>query len=253
VRGRGLSVIDIRCGDCLTILPSIPDASVDAVITDPPYSSGGAFRGDRLMDNNSSAKYVKNKTKAVRRSFQGDTRDQRGYLAWLGVWLSMSLRATKPAGLVCVFTDWRQIATTIDAVQVGGWVYRGIVAWDKTQASLPLSGRFRAQCEYIVWGTKGPRPANKDLGCHPGLFKFRGVIDKQHIAEKPVELMEGLIKNTPEGGTILDPFAGRGSTGVACVRMDRDFIGIEIDPFYCDLSWKCIAAEQAKTALFTTG
>jgi site-specific DNA-methyltransferase (adenine-specific) len=242
-------VIDLRLGDCLSILPTLLDGSIDAVVADPPYSSGGAFRGDRLMDPNSSAKYVKNKTKAVRRSFSGDTRDQRGYLAWLGVWLSMCLRSTKTGGLVCVFTDWRQIATTIDAIQVGGWVYRGIVAWDKTEAALPLSGRFRAQCEYIIWGSKGPRPANSELGCHPGVFRSRGVINKKHIAEKPVELMEALIRNTPEGGIILDPFMGSGTTGVACVRLGRSFVGAEINPLDFAVAQDRISAESIRYPL----
>ncbi len=71
-----------------------------------------------------------------------------------------------------------------------------------------------------------------------------------HPAAKPPELIAGLIEQmTDPGDTILDPFMGSGSTGVACVRTGRNFIGMEIDPAYYATAQRRIADEQAKTSL----
>jgi len=141
-------------GDCLDVLRSMPDASVDAVVTDPPYSSGGMVRGDRM--GTTRDKYQSSDVQTEFESFTGDNRDQRGFAYWCVLWLSECRRVTKPGGMICVFTDWRQLPTTTDAVQGGGWVWRGIVPWDKVQAR-PMPNRFRAQAEYMVWATNGPR------------------------------------------------------------------------------------------------
>ena len=108
-------------GDSLSVLATLPAASVDAVITDPPYSSGGTFRSDRAADP--TQKYVP--TKEVinfHPGFSGDNRDQRSFSYWSALWLSECLRVAKPGAPICLFTDWRQLPTTTDALQAGGWV-----------------------------------------------------------------------------------------------------------------------------------
>ncbi len=114
-------------GDALAVLRSMPDASVDAVITDPPYSSGGFTRGDRSLPP--AMKYTMNGTKIERPTFAGDNRDQRSFGYWCALWLGECLRVAKPGAPLCVFTDWRQLPTMTDAIQAGGWVWRGIVDW----------------------------------------------------------------------------------------------------------------------------
>ena len=91
-------------GDALAVLAAMPAASVDAVITDPPYSSGGAFRADRAQAT--GKKYVQ--TNAIRQGvdFHGDNRDQRAYGYWCALWMAEALRVTRPGGVFCTFTDW---------------------------------------------------------------------------------------------------------------------------------------------------
>ena len=93
--------------------------SFDALITDPPYSSGGMFRGDR--QGSTLAKYTgSHGHQPDLPQFTGDTRDQRGFLAWCGLWLgSARMKANQYANCL-VFTDWRQLPTLSDAFQVGG-------------------------------------------------------------------------------------------------------------------------------------
>lgn len=247
-------------GDCLDVLRSIPDGCVDAVITDPPYSSGGAFRGDRVQGT--ITKYVRGNTGVsdTYQSFSGDSRDQRAYGYWCALWLSECLRMTRVGGVCCLFTDWRQIATTIDAIQSGGWVYRGIVPWNKTEAARPAKGRFRNQCEYVVWGSNGAMgsevAAENNRQCFPGFFTQSVVaMTKQHIAEKPVSVLRELARICPPGGLVLDPFAGSGTTGVASIAEGRRAILIEKDPGHVETTKRRVAEAMGvgRGSLLATG
>lgn len=234
-------------GESLDVLRGLPTESVDAVITDPPYSSGGAFRSDRTADPRQ--KYVVDGQQTVRMGFSGDNRDQRSYDYWCALWMSQCLRITRTGGVLCVFTDWRQLPTTTDALQAGGWVWRGIVVWDKTEAARPDKGRFRNQCEYVVWGLKGVAPEREYAPCLPGVFRiYNQSDDKIHIAGKPVGLMRQLLKIVPPGGTVLDPFMGAGSTGMACAEEGYDFIGIEQEDHWYNLARERV--EKARCSLF---
>lgn len=110
-------------GESLGVMQRLPDACAAAVITDPPYSSGGFTRGDRMASTTN--KYVLTGTQVERPDFAGDNRDQRCYLKWCVAWLDECLRITRPGGSLLMFTDWRQLPTTTDAVQSGGWVCNG--------------------------------------------------------------------------------------------------------------------------------
>ncbi len=200
-------------GDALSIMRELPDGLFDAVITDPPYSSGGLFRGDR--NQKTSDKYVMTGTEKKSPEFFGDTRDQRSFLVWAELWLREAWRITKPSGFVMTFTDWRQLPTLSDAIQAAGWIWRGIVVWDKTEGVRPQRGFFRAQCEYILTGSKGGIGKEQDREvekCAAGLFRVSTrASEKMHITGKPVQLMANLLQILPAGAFILDPFAGSGS------------------------------------------
>lgn len=239
---------EIIHGDCLDVLRGMADASVDAVITDPPYSSGGAFRGDRLAPP--TVKYINaDSDNQSLTNFAGDTRDGFGFWYWSALWLSQCLRIVKPGGVAAVFTDWRQIGLTIGALQAGGFVYRGIAVWHKTSAR-PVKGRYCNACEYIVWGTNGPRSLDA-LGpkALAGLWSDNPPSNREHVTQKPTKVMRGLVEIVPEGGLVLDPFAGSGSTGVACVQAGRSFIGIERSEHYAEIARKRIAGTQTQTSL----
>jgi site-specific DNA-methyltransferase (adenine-specific) len=237
-------------GDCLEVLKSMPDGCVDAVVTDPPYSSGGMVRGDRMTKT--SNKYrgwsqnedgSSKEPEAEYPEFTGDNRDQRSFLYWCALWWGECRRILKPGGLFLVATDWRQLPTTTDAVQAGGLVWRGIVVWDKG-IGRPMMGRFRNHVEYWCWGSNGPMNEPKDHAVYPSsVFRVTppGSDDREHMTEKPVELLTGLMEIVPPGMTILDPFCGSGTTGVACVQTGRRFIGIEIEPKYVAIARRRIA------------
>jgi len=227
----------------MDVLPKL--GKVDAVITDPPYSSGGMMRGDRI--GATSSKYQSTEHRGLYPEFGGDTRDQRAYMVWCTLWLGLALSKVTAGGILACFTDWRQLPTTTDAIQCGGWVWRGIGVWDKTEAARPQKGRFRNQSEYFVWGSSGPMI---DEGpCLPGVFRYSAQSEeKHHITGKPVSLMSDMLGIC--GGIVLDPFMGSGSTGLAAIKTGRKFIGIERDPAYFEITVARIRAAVGQGQLF---
>lgn len=224
----------VHTGDALTLLHTLPTGSADAVITDPPYNSGGMTPAQRTSDT-ARGKYVSGNAQHRLPDFDGDSRDQRGYLAWMTLVLGQCLRISRHASPLLVFTDWRQLPVTSDALQAAGWTWRGIVPWNKP-ISRPCKGGFRRNCEYVLWATNGPVDAARNPVYLPGLFTAsqpRGKA-RHHITQKPDELMTELVKVCVPAGTVLDPFAGSGSTGVAALASGRDFVGLELSHAYAD-------------------
>lgn len=244
----------IHRGDMLRWLLDAPAESVDALITDPPYSSGGQFRGDRMGSTDKKYTQTTAATVGTRPDFDGDNRDQRSFLAWMSVWLWEAKRVLVPGAPVVLFTDWRQLPTVTDALQAGGMVWRGIAVWDKTEAARPQMDGFKAQAEYMVWGSNGPMPRDGRTGCLPGVFQARvDQRDKHHQTGKPTALMREVVKICPPGGLILDPFAGSGTTGVAALFEGRRFVGCETVPEVADIAERRLAdAASAADGTFET-
>ncbi|MDY3558113.1 DNA methyltransferase [Gemmata sp. JC673] len=224
-------------GESLGALLELPDGVFDLILNDPPYSSGGFTRADRQGDV--SAKYQQGGTKRKYPTFKGDSRDQRAYRYWSALWLIQCLRVSKPGAICGVFTDWRQLPVTVDALQAGGWVYRGIVVWHKPGAR-PAQGRFANACEFLVWGTNGGRA----LAGSPFPGHFSHAVkqpDKHHLTGKPTALMQDLVRVVPPGGLVLDCFAGSGTTGVAAALEGRRAVLIEESAEYAAIARQRVA------------
>ncbi|MCX4827172.1 DNA methyltransferase [Streptomyces sp. NBC_01016] len=240
----------LHTGDALTLLPAL-DTPVDAVICDPPYNSGGRTMTERTA-RTARAKYL---TEAGRNhghdlgDFTGENRDQRSYLAWLSLILAECHRLTRPGGAALVFTDWRQLPVTTDALQAAGYTWRGIAVWHKPTAR-PQPGRLRQECEFIVWGSNGPVFTGDEPVYLPGHFtgsQPRGA-RRRHITQKPVDVMRELVRIVPRGGTVLDPFTGAGTTGVAALEEGRSFVGIEHSAAYSAVTRERLASVQVSLA-----
>lgn len=228
-------------GDALRVLRALPDCSVDAVLTDPPYSSGGVHLSAKLADP--GAKYQRSDTVKSYPALLGDHKDQRSHAYWSTLWLAECWRVTKDGGAILLFSDWRMLPTMSDALQSGGWSWRGVVPWHKP-SSRPNRGRFRQSCEFVLFGSRGAFAAASDE-CLPGLYTHSIVHqDKVHLTGKPVALIADLLAVTPQGATVLDPFMGGGTTALAAIKTGRKSIGIELSAEYA-----AIASGRVREAL----
>lgn len=203
-------------GDCLEILPTIH--SVDAMITDPPYgislnSSWGGLHG--------ACEIVSDESLSVRDAALQAIVYERALIFG-------SPKKEKPANT------------------------RQTLIWDKGghcgmgDLSIPWKPNYE-EIYVLGSGFEGRRTSGvisiiADRECNGKVRK------RDHPTEKPVRLMDELVKKTP--GVILDPFMGSGTTGVACANLGREFIGIEIEPKYFDIACERIEAAYAQGRLF---
>ncbi|WP_233703097.1 DNA-methyltransferase [Helicobacter felis] len=178
-------------------------------------------------------KYVNDNSKYY--EFVGDGKDQRIWISWIGFIFAQIERVLKSSGYFFSFIDWRMSPALSDAVQLVDLAWRGVMVWDKGRSARPFKGRFKQQCEFIVWGTKGVLEPQefygygyKEAKIHPNT--------KQHATQKPLEILTHCSEIVPKGAVVLDCFAGGGSTGVACAQMGLDFIGVEKSADYARIA-----------------
>ena len=228
--------ITIYHGDALDVLPAL--SGIAGIVTDPPYSSGGQFRGDRM--GNTLSKYVNNDSGLQDRlnDFSGDNRDQRSFFAWATLWMNAARYASIPGAAFVSFIDWRQLPTLTDAVQAGGWVWRGLATWHKPGIRMQR-GMFSGSAEYCVFATNGPKLDHD--GAPQNVYACQPEGDKEHIAQKPLPVMQWVMGVVPPGGVIVDPFMGSGTTLRAAKNLGRDVIGIEVNEAYCEIAAKRMA------------
>lgn len=211
--------------DALDALKTLETGSIDAMITDPPYCSGGSSEAERVAA----------KSQGVRSStewFVGDSMTTAG-LVWLLRNVAIeAARLLKPDGNLLVFTDWRMVPMLAPALETSGLRWRNQVVWDKGHAGL---GRgFRPRHEMVLHYTKGATPAfdTKATNLIPASRVSSG--RRVHPTEKPIELLQQLIgATTPGDGIVCDPFAGSGSLAAAAHSLGRRAVLAERDPAFC--------------------
>jgi site-specific DNA-methyltransferase (adenine-specific) len=214
--------IDLRLGDCLEILKTLPDGSVDAVVTDPPYG----INWTRGSWDDDADRYPDLMRMIVR---------ECNRLVVDGFVFVFQAMPNAPLFHEWFGDKWRIFAACKNFAQIrptGVWhSWDPVVFWHNGPNSKPNS-----------------KHVNRDYHVGNVVGNMRQRIG--HPCPRPLDTMEYICSiAAPDGGIILDPFMGSGTTGVACVRTGRNFIGIEIDPAYFEIAKRRIADEQAKTAL----
>jgi DNA modification methylase len=223
-------------GDCLDILPTIGD--IEALVTDPPYSSGGYQESGKAkgsIGSDATAKWG-----GERPVIAADNLSTRGYLRLIrGV-----CRATK-AREIYVFCDWRMWTYTCDAIEDGFFRPRSMIVWNKGTPGMGVG--WRGQHELVCYGLRGS--AKTGTAGKGNVISIRRSNNPDHPTQKPVTLIEELLKGT-DATVIADPFMGSGTTGVACATLGRKFVGIEIERKYFDIACERIAAAYSQGRLF---
>lgn len=231
-RSAGVSY-DLRLGDCVDLLADIEAGTVDAILTDPPYCSGATTEAGKQAAPGQGLRSEKLRRKGT--WFVGDNMTTAGLLWLMRAVAVESLRILKPSGSFLFCCDWRQSVNLVPAVESVGFRYQNLIVWNK--GSMGLGTGFRAQHELILHFTAG-RPEYHDRSSGNVLTHRRpSAKGRRHPTEKPVELFAELARVTsPEGGLVVDPFMGSGSTGAAVLPLGRSFIGIERLPEYFEIA-----------------
>jgi len=215
--------VQIIHGDCLEVLKTLPRGSVDAVVTDPPY--GISYHSGMTGHNGGTA------LPGIVGDADESLRD--AVLEWWG---------NQPA---IVFGSWKRRRP--DGC-------RALLTWEKGNhvgmGDLSMPWKPNTEEIYVLGrGFVGHRGTS--VLRHKAPVSWNSTSHgRSHAHEKPVSLMVELLEKCPPHWTILDPFMGSGTTGVACVQTGRNFIGIEIDAGYCEIARKRIEDAQAKKGLF---
>lgn len=218
-----MNKVDLFHGDCLELMKDIPDGSVDCIITDPPYMS--AMQHNGKMTDFSDCNNLKPFFSALFKEFARILSD-KGTVYWFCDWRSVSFYLPLSAQFIPV---------------------KNLIVWDKISGP----GTFYTfQHEFIIFGTRNSRfcPSKaynviRQPSFTSGAKKTNG--EKVHPTQKPVELIELFLSHaTNVGDTVLDCFMGSGTTGVACVRNNRNFIGMELQEKYFDIAKNRIENEM---------
>lgn len=220
-------MIQIYQGNCRDFLKAYDGPQIDAVITDPPYASGGATLAERSAPT--ANKYTATKKRCPYPDFAGDQLDARSWLHMMADTFESARVHCHDGAVLVSFCDWRQLPLLTDAIQWAGWCWRGTLAWDKI-SSRPQKGRFRQQAEFAVWASNGRLSIDRPVPILPGVFRYTNVqgFERLHQTQKPLALMRDIVKICVPGGRILDPFAGSGSTLAAADSEGYDAIGVEL-------------------------
>ena len=232
--------------DAVEFVRQLPASSIDMLLTDPPYCSGGLHRAARAATT--SKKYLNAASQDLYEDFDFDNMDQRSWLFWCQTWLAGAYRALKSSGMVVCFIDWRQLPALTDVIQAAGFTLRGIAVWDKTTGrARPRRSGFKQQAEFIVWASKGAMPDREVY--LPGVFQCKLDFPKRHLTEKPVDLAREVVRLVPEGGTVLDLFAGSATFLVAAKEAGLNWMGCEMNPrIHADASERLAAVPDRLAA-----
>ena len=227
-------------GDCFEYLHKIPDNSVDLILTDPPYniaqySTGNINLPGRSALNNDLAEWDLTPIEP-------------------SLLLPEFKRIIKPDGNIFVFTSYNLIGKWHEAFDSEFDTFQFFV-WHKTNPAPKIfKNGFLNSCEMIacMWNKGHKWNFTKQNEMHnffesPICMRPERLSDPKHPAQKPVKLLEHVIKiASNEKDVILDPFMGVGSTGVAALKNNRKFIGIEIEKTYFEAAAKRIEGEENK-------
>lgn len=210
-----MSEVKLHLGDCLEFMKSMPDKSVDCVLTDPPY--GINYNPTSGGDNS-----------ARRNLFPRIVGDDKGF---------------DPTPFLSFNTVVLFGANNYSSMLPNS---RGWVVWDKRRET---KSNDMSDCE-LIWTNKD-KPARMFWHRWMGMIRDSEMGEPRvHPSQKPVALMAWLIEMlTNPNDTIFDPFMGSGTTGVACMQTGRNFIGCEIDPTYFAIAEKRIAEAQLQVRM----
>ena len=231
-------------GDCMDLLPQIPDNSINTIFADPPYflSNGGISCQNGQVVCVDKGDWDKGGTPEYIREFNMQ-------------WLSLCRSKLKDNGTIWISGTYHNIFSVANCLTVLGYKILNVITWQKSDPPPNLSCRyFNFSTEYIIWARKHTKKPHKfnyetmkrlngdkqmtDVWRIPAVGKWEKTSGK-HPTQKPLRLLYRIIlASTDEGDLVLDPFTGSSTTGIAANLIGRKFIGIDQEKGFLELSKK---------------
>lgn len=225
-------------GDCLKLLERIPCGSVDLVLTDPPYVIETKGAG---LYKQADKQYIQ-ELNGIKDGFSECVLDE----------LCRVMRQIN----IYLFCSQKQIIPLLDYFVKKRKCNYNLLTWHKTNPVPACGNKYLTDTEFILFfREKGVRIEGEFKTKFTYYITPLNQRDKKlykHPTPKPVPILENLVKNScPQCGSVLDPFMGSGSTGVACVNTGRRFIGMELDKQYFDIAVQRIEEARQQKGIET--
>lgn len=209
--------------NCLNILRDLSDKSIDLVTTDPPYKliQGGCTNHAVTLKGSSREDLAKGQV------FQNN-------IIKFSEWIPEIYRVLKEGTHCYIMCNDRNLQEVLNEGARAKFKLLNVLVWGKSKHS--PNRYYLKNCEFIVMFRKGPAKNINEMGTKQ-LLQIPNVENKLHPSEKPVELMSILIRNSSnEGDLVLDPFMGSNPCGEACKKLNRNFIGVELEKQYYNIA-----------------
>lgn len=223
-------------GDFYEEIKKIGDASVDLIITDPPYNIANEREFDLDGRSNRSQNFG-----------EWDKYEHRAFIDNFDVWAHEWARILRSSGSGYVFTSYRYASYLVDALEAAGLVVKEMIDWCKTNPGPQIiHTTFRSSVEHILYFTKGNGEhtfhwqGDEEMQTYflsPICLGRERLVDEKgktlHATQKPLRVIEHLMSiSSNRGDMVFDGFAGTGTAGHAARKLKRKFIGIEKDPVF---------------------
>ena len=224
---------DLWNGNAVELLKTIQSETIDLIVTDPPYKiiTGGDSNG---------------KNSIRPKGILSGNRELMKFIPKFSEWLPECYRVLKNGTHAYFMVNSTNLTEMLVEVEKAGFKIHNILIWKKNNCT--PSQFYMKNCEYIIFCRKGKAKYINNMGGSKTVHDFNNIIgNKVHPTEKPVELMSIYVENSSnENDLVLDPFMGSGSTGIACLKLNRKFIGIEIDTNYFDIAQNRLMETKTK-------
>lgn len=233
-------MIDIKCGDAYELIKEIPDKSIDLIVTDPPYLIENTDGGK----TNALGKSIQNMNNQLQQGEFTESIDEKILEDFVRVLKNIN---------VYIWCNHKQIPMYLDFFVNKHNCKFDIIIWNKTNATPLFNNKYLTDKEYCLY-------FRKNAFCSPQSYEEAKTVyclpinkkDKDnfnHPTIKPLEIINNLVKNSSkENYTVLDPFMGSGTTGVACKQMTRNFIGFELNQEYFRIAEQRIKGYEKATS-----
>ena len=221
-------MLQLYKGDCLELMRGVGTESIDLIVTDPPYkvATGG------VPNETNNVILNKNRPKGILTEHSQLIK----IIPKFSDWIPECYRVLKNGTHAYFMINSSNLIELANEIEKAGFKIHNILTWKKNNCT--PSQFYMKNCEFVIFCRKGKAKYINNIGDSKTVHEFNNILgNKVHPTEKPIELMKFYIENSSsKNDVVLDPFMGGGSTGIASLNSNRNFIGFEIDENYFEIA-----------------